>query len=629
MYRSISRTSTQWQSGELAKVQEKDDAIRVVQKRPPRPPLVKNFFLGLMDTELVAYPEAINENEHHSIIQKRKKEYEDFLEGNVFNNPDDLDNIKKLKEFGCFRNYGALMTDSIYRNSESQGKILSYNIFLNQHQQIIKLVDQFGDAAQKLKYMQKLETGGLIGVPCPFEAKSSPCGKKTFAATAKFKDDSDEWIVNGEKSFILMSPAHKDSSLFFVLAMAESVDRKGDFSEELMTLLVDGDSPGVSITSVDETIGYDEKAFNQVTVKFDNVALGKCKMTNEELNIQLIFLFLACVLGNGKGIEVAMELMKLQRLDKGVQALQSVMKPVLKELTNHCINTKSQGVHMKNVDTVKEQLGSLATKCYALESMIYMTAGLMDIYEKQDVELEAAMVQAFAIESMTDFLVRPLYAVGPSSVIKAGSFEKNLRDAAQVAACGETLDSVKQFITLTGLHHAGELLVDQVKKMRNPLDHPNFIFSRIFKETSIEHPKKKFNLEEYLHPSLEPAANFIEFSILRMNAATEILLGRYGALVTSHTVETALLAEAATLCYASFCAAARASRSYCIGLRNADQEINLAICFAFMVHEKVKKIAKDVDKGEYSTSEHTFKVVGEKLIETKSYHLEHPTAKNF
>lgn len=336
----------------------------------------------------------------------------------------------------------------------------------------------------------------------------------------------------------------------------------------------------------------------------------------------------ANVLGDD-GIIVAQPLLTLSRLDKGVQALGGIMKPLIKQLTSHCINTKVQGVQLKDIDTIKEQLGSLACNYYALESMIYMTAGLSDIYNKQDIEVESAMVQAFAIQAMTDFIVRPLHAVGPQAAIKRGGFDRFIRDAIQLAASGEQLDGIKQFIALAGMNHAGQILNEVVKKERNPLNHPAFVFSRIFKQTSIQNPKKKFHLDGFLHPSLDPAANFLESSILRLNAAAEILLARHGSLVVEHSVEVARLAEAAILCYAMFASVARASRSYCIGLRNAEQEIHLTSFFCYDGAAKVKEIALDIDKGEYGTSEHTFKLVGEKLIESNEYHLVHPTTRNF
>jgi acyl-CoA dehydrogenase family member 9 len=317
------------------------------------------------------------------------------------------------------------------------------------------------------------------------------------------------------------------------------------------------------------------------------------------------------------------------RLDKGVQAMGGVMKPLIKRLIDYSINTKVHGIEAKDIDLVKEKLGALTSYHYVLESMVYMTSGLKDIYDDQDVDVESAMVQAFAIQAMDHFIVRPMHAVGFRAVIKGEGFEKYIRDAAQLSSSAEPLDSTNQFIALSGIHHAGTILNEMIKKDRNPLNHPAFFFSRFFNNVSIEQPKLKHDLEGYFHPSLSVAVTRIEMSILRLGAAVDILLGRHGPMIIQHTVETDRIAEAATLCYAMFAATSRASRSYCIGLRNADQEIHLAQCFCFVASQRVKEIAKGIDSSEYGTSEHTFKTLGKHLIDSKDYHLEHPTTRNF
>lgn len=328
-------------------------------------------------------------------------------------------------------------------------------------------------------------------------------------------------------------------------------------------------------------------------------------------------------------MKVAGTLMNNLRLQTGVRAVNGVMKPIIKHLTDFSINTSIQGIQLKDVDTVKEQLGALTSSCYALESMVYLTAGLSDIYDKQDVDVECAVVQAYSVQLMTDFIVRPLHSVGPKAAVHGSGFERYIRDALQLAASGESQDTVKQFIALSGMNYAGTLIHEDIMKNRNPLTHPSFIFASLFTTTSIESPKKKFNLEKFVHPSLDPAANFLEMSVSRLFAAVDIALARHGTMVIQHTVEVAKIADAAITCYAMFAAISRASRSYCIGLRNADQEVHLANNFCFQGAEKVKELAKDIDNGEYGTSEHTFKIVGEKLIESKGYHLEHPTTRNF
>lgn len=274
--RHISATSMKWQSGEVVKADQRDDAIRVVQKKPQREPLVKNFYFGIVDTDLMAYPEAIYENEHLDAAKQRKKMYDDFLETNIFSNPDDANNINKLKEFGCFKFQSSVVTEAMFSVTETESKYLSYGTFLNNHQQVLKLINEFGDPSQKLKYLPKLESGDSFGVSCLFEPKPPAKLEKMFGTEAIFDDAKDEYILNGEKSFVLVSPAHKDSTTFVVVSSIESTDRLGNFEEGLLVLLVDGSLSGVSISSVDQTLGYKEKPFKQVTVSFKNVTVDKC-----------------------------------------------------------------------------------------------------------------------------------------------------------------------------------------------------------------------------------------------------------------------------------------------------------------------------------------------------------------
>lgn len=274
----ISTSSATWQGKELMKMKEQEYAIRHVAKKPQRSPLVKNFFVAKVDTELLAFPEAIYENEHQAQVNERKKIYDDFLTTNIFANPDDVNNIRKLKEFGCFRRSSALMTEALYGYGESEASYLSYGTFLNNHQQVLRLVEEFGNAEQKLKYQPMLENGDFTAVPCFFEARGNTNSKKAFLTDAKYKDATNQWFISGEKSFVLMSPEHKNTTMFLVIASAESVNHVGDFEETLTAFLVDGSLPGVEITKIDETIGFGEKALKQVTVTFTDVAVEKCEL---------------------------------------------------------------------------------------------------------------------------------------------------------------------------------------------------------------------------------------------------------------------------------------------------------------------------------------------------------------
>ncbi|CRK87520.1 CLUMA_CG001321, isoform A, partial [Clunio marinus] len=488
--RNISALSKSQQGGEVVKVQDKDDAIKSISKKPTRLPLVKNFFLGKIDTELIPYPEVLYENDYLDIVNQRKKFYEDFLETNVFSNPDNVNNLAKLKEIGAFRSNSMLFTEACYSVSEPEAKFLSYSTFLRNHHQVYRILSDFANENQKSDLLPRLDSGELFGTPCLFEKTSFKNNKHLMMCRATYKDSKEVWMVNGEKSFIVMSPTDKDSSLFLVFVSTESKNFIGDYEESIRVCVIEGNTPGITISRPDETLGFDEKTLSQVTVTFQDVEIPDSAFLVEK---------------DVQDQRIIPTLMSYLRLDKGVQAMAD-----------------------------------------------------------QNVDVESAMVQAYAIETMTDFIVRPLHVVGPEAVIKTFEFEKLLRDASQIAASAETLDGIRHFLAMSGLQYAGVYLNEDVKKQRNPFANPGFMFSRYLGESSIEHPKLKYKFEHFVHPSLVTAGVAVEASISRLGDAVDILLGRHGSLIVEHTVEVNKIGEAATLCYAMFASIARASRSYCI-----------------------------------------------------------------
>lgn len=93
-------------------------------------------------------------------------------------------------------------------------------------------------------------------------------------------------------------------------------------------------------------------------------------------------------------------------------------------------------------------------------------------------------------------------------------------------------------------------------------------------------------IHNYLHPTLTGAAKDLEFCVHRLRYATEIVLQRHGAEVIQPHVQLELkrLADLLIDIYAMTAVLARASRSYCIGLREAQTEVlNSFTCYPRIV----------------------------------------------
>lgn len=172
-------------------------------------------------------------------------------------------------------------------------------------------------------------------------------------------------------------------------------------------------------------------------------------------------------------------------------------------------------------------------------------------------------------------------------------------------------------------------LNEVIKKVRNPLYNPSFIFKRLFDMQNIENPKSSLNLNHQLHPSLDAAAQWLEHSILRLQNGTETLLSRYGMEVLDKQVDLQRLSESAVLIYASFAAVARASRSYCIGLQHSDFEVIAANSFTFEASQTVKRLAFEIRDGPYLSNDASRQKLAGQLFKMGGYFAVHPLQRNF
>lgn len=166
-------------------------------------------------------------------------------------------------------------------------------------------------------------------------------------------------------------------------------------------------------------------------------------------------------------------------------------------------------------------------------------------------------------------------------------------------------------------------------KVRNPLFNPKFILSQYFDRRDLENPQLKLNLAHYVHPSLEPPAQFLEKSVLRLQMCSETLLGRHGQYIIEKQVDVCRIADISILLYAMCASISRASRSYCIGLKNANYENLIASIYNAEACETIKSIAFDIAKGSIITCDDSHQKVAKQLFQNKGYFCEHPLTRNF
>lgn len=107
----------------------------------------------------------------------------------------------------------------------------------------------------------------------------------------------------------------------------------------------------------------------------------------------------------------------------------------------------------RNLELYRHKLAELTCDLYALESMIYLTAGIIDSYENPKIDLESAIVMAFSLETLSRVVQLLLDFPASAFVIKGHQCEEYIRNISQLRFSRESIEKLKLHIGSAGLQH--------------------------------------------------------------------------------------------------------------------------------------------------------------------------------
>ena len=144
----------------------------------------------------------------------------------------------------------------------------------------------------------------------------------------------------------------------------------------------------------------------------------------------------------------------------------------MNETVEHCNTRKQYGLHLSNFSLVKMQIARMAGKLYGLESMLYMTAGLEDISECPDVELESVIVRQYAAET-SDYIVKTcLSLLGRQTMLETSKYQKYLTQNQFLQGWQGSENIKKVFLGISGVMHLVQALGPAIMNCKNPYLHP-------------------------------------------------------------------------------------------------------------------------------------------------------------
>ena len=196
-----------------------------------------------------------------------------------------------------------------------------------------------------------------------------------------------------------------------------------------------------------------------------------------------------------------------------------------------------------------------------------------------------------------------------------------------------TNEVLKQFAATNAVLAAGSEYSDEVFKLRNPFMYPAFILRRLVTtHRTVKAANRKvpeyFFLWEHVHPSLNGASSALEQMAIKLNMAVKMALANHGNVLSMYQLRLRQLADMTTQVWALNAVIGRASRSYSIGLPNAQHEVELAHLFAQGAQHKFNKIYDDATDRE-GRLENIRMNVASKVFVNKQHVPAHPIARNY
>ena len=170
----------------------------------------------------------------------------------------------------------------------------------------------------------------------------------------------------------------------------------------------------------------------------------------------------------GKGLKVALTVLDFGRTTFGA-CCTGAAKTCLQMAVRQANSRRQFDRHLGEFELVRKKIAQMAAWVYAMESMTYVTAGLID-RGLEDYMLETAMLKVSTTEALWRIVNDTFQIHGGAAYFTDLPLERMLRDA-RINQIGEGANDVlRSFIALVGMRGPGTQLRELWDALQHPVD---------------------------------------------------------------------------------------------------------------------------------------------------------------
>jgi acyl-CoA dehydrogenase family member 9 len=303
------------------------------------------------------------------------------------------------------------------------------SVVMGVHQSIgMKGIVLFGSDEQKERYLPDLAAGRKLAA---FALTEPEAGSDAYHLQSRAVSQPDgSWVLNGEKRYI-GNGGTGDVFVTFARAEVGGKDRH-------IALILEKGMKGFEVGERYDTMGLRANDlrrlyFNDVRVPPENV-LGE----------------------PGEGFHIAMHVLNNGRLSLGTGSV-GATKGLLDRIIPHVRERRQFDRALGDFELVQEKIAWMVSYLFGLESMAYLTCGLVDA-GVPDYSLESAICKVSGTEFLWYAANRVLQLKGGEGYMRTEPYEKVLRDIRIFPIFEGANDVMRAFIALTGIKPLGDEL---------------------------------------------------------------------------------------------------------------------------------------------------------------------------
>ncbi len=273
----------------------------------------------------------------------------------------------------------------------------STSAFISIHNMAAGMIDRYGSAEVKARYLPSMVTCERIGSYCLTEPGS---GSDAAALKTRAVRDGDDYVVNGSKAFI---SGGGENELYVTMARTGADGPKG-----ISCLVIEKDMPGVSFGAPEKKLGWHSQPTAQVN--FDDVRVPVANRVG----------------GEGEGFRIAMAGLDGGRLNIGACSLGGAQR-CLDEAIGYTRGRKQFGQAIADFQATQFTLADMDTELQAARILLYAAAAKVNDGAPDKTRF-AAMAKRLATDTGSSVVDRALQLHGGYGYLQDYPIERFWRD---------------------------------------------------------------------------------------------------------------------------------------------------------------------------------------------------------